>query len=36
MEMMGFLSADAKEGVNAMREKRPAVFPSSHAPSKTS
>lgn len=35
MEMMGFLGADAKEGVNAMREKRPAVFPSSQAPSKT-
>jgi enoyl-CoA hydratase len=34
MEMMGFLGADAKEGVNAMREKRPALFPSSHSPSK--
>ena len=35
MEMMGFLGADAKEGVSAMREKRPALFPSSHAPRKT-
>lgn len=29
MEMQCFLGADAREGVNAMREKRPANFPSS-------
>jgi len=29
MEMLGFLGADAKEGVDAIRNKRPPVFPSS-------
>jgi len=28
IEMLGFLSADAREGVNAAREKRRANFPS--------
>ncbi|TCJ21983.1 enoyl-CoA hydratase/isomerase family protein [Microbacterium sp. PI-1] len=33
VEKMGFFSPDAQEGVTAMREKRPAVFPSStHTP----
>lgn len=32
VEKIGFFSPDAQEGVAAMREKRSAVFPSSHQP----
>lgn len=35
MEMLGFLSADAKEGVAAVTERRPANFPSAKRPAKS-
>jgi len=34
LEMMGFLGADAKEGLAAMKEKRAPVFPSAQTPSR--
>jgi enoyl-CoA hydratase len=32
LEMLGFLGPDAKEGVAAIRDRRPPVFPSAGAP----